>query len=224
MWVKICGNTRLEDCLQAADVGADAVGFVFAPGKRTVGSEQVAAITTKLPAGLETIGVFTTTDAETIAAAAVAAGLTGIQVHSAYDPVLLTTLRAITPAPNRKRLIQTVHWDVDVDAASQRTRFSEQLQAIASDALADAVLIDSRTTQGSGGTGRPFDWEAVAALLQDSALPVLIAGGLNPGNVAAAVSTLQPWGVDVSSGVEDRPGIKIADAVREFIDNARTAQ
>ena len=93
MWIKICGNTRLEDCLLAAELGADAVGFVFAEGKRTVTASQVAAITPHLPASLEKIGVFTSRDARRDhVGAGLGAGLTGVQLHGAYDPVLIACL------------------------------------------------------------------------------------------------------------------------------------
>ena len=89
MWVKICGNTRLEDCLLAAELGADAVGFVFAEGKRTVSGSQVAAMTACLPQGLETIGVFNTGSPAAIAWATEKANLSGIQLHMAYDPYII---------------------------------------------------------------------------------------------------------------------------------------
>lgn len=217
MWVKICGNTRLEDCLLAAELGADAVGFVFAPGKRTVTAEQVAAITAHLPPALEKIGVFTTQDARAIATAAEQAGLSGIQLHGAPDRALLERLKAITTC----RLVQVLHWHTDVPTQQQRDSFASQLEALNTWELAEAVLVDSQTATARGGTGTAFDWETVAPLLRASRTPVIAAGGLRPETVADAITALDPRGVDVSSGVESAPGLKDSHKVAAFIQGAR---
>jgi phosphoribosylanthranilate isomerase len=88
---------------------------------------------------------------------------------------------------------------------------------------ADALLIDSGTQQASGGTGIAFDWSAAGNALSGLTLPLIVAGGLRPENVGAAVATLRPWGVDVSGGVEQSPGVKDREKVRQFIQNARAA-
>lgn len=221
MWVKICGNTRLEDCLLASELGADAVGFVFAEGKRTVHAEQVAAITSRLPETVEKIGVFTTVDASTIVPAALAAGLTGVQLHNNYDPALVRALRAGLSGSRCVRLLQVVHWDLDLPAETQLAAFTAEVQRITSDGLVDALLVDSRTAQKSGGTGQAFDWKAAAPALAASGIPIVIAGGLNAHNVADAIATLQPWAVDVSSGVERAPGVKNGEALRCFLESAK---
>lgn len=223
MWVKICGNTRLQDCLLAAELGADAVGFIFAEGKRTVTAQQVAAITSQLPAPLEKIGVFTATDADTIAAMALAAGLTGVQLHSSYDPLLASAVRAGVPAAKSIRLLQVVQWNMDARAEDQLAAFSAEVERIAADGVADVLLVDSRTANINGGTGRTFDWTAAAPALADAGLPVIVAGGLNQENVAGAIGMLLPWGVDVSSGVEDAPGAKNAGALRRFVETAKAS-
>ncbi|MGI4756189.1 MAG: phosphoribosylanthranilate isomerase [Janthinobacterium lividum] len=223
MWIKICGNTRLQDCLLAAELGADAVGFVFAAGKRTVTAEQVASITSALPGLIEKIGVFTSVDADEIAPAALRAGLTGIQLHSQYDDALVRSVRAATASRSSMRLLQVVHWDLDLQAADQIAAFSAEVRRIGDDGLVDALLVDSRTARVSGGTGRTFDWAAAAPVLAKAGLPVIVAGGLNPDNVAGAITALNPLGVDVSSGIEASPGVKDAEAVRQFIQNARAA-
>ncbi len=219
MWVKICGNTRLDDCLLAAELGADAVGFVFAPGKRTVTAEAVAAITPHLPQTLEKIGVFTTHDADTITRAAQAAGLTGIQLHGAPDRDLLKVLLETTDA---RKLIQVLHWRTDLPAPQQRDRFARQVETVNSWDLVEAVLVDSQTASVSGGTGTAFDWAFVGPFLRRSQPPVIAAGGLRPATVAAAISVLKPWGVDVSSGVESAPGMKDPEKMQAFIAAARS--
>ena len=217
MWIKICGNTRLEDCQRAAELGADAVGFVFAAGKRTITAQKAAAITAHLPASLEKIGVFTSRSSEEIANAAREAGLTGVQLHGAYDPALARAVREQLDSEPMFRLIQVLHWDADRTAAEQAGTFAEACRAVDEDGIAHALLIDSRTRQGSGGTGVPFDWQGAKPALTGLHIPVIVAGGLRPENVAEAIRTLQPFGVDVSSGVELAPGSKDAGRVADFI-------
>ncbi|AFL86976.1 phosphoribosylanthranilate isomerase [Terriglobus roseus DSM 18391] len=218
MWIKICGNTRLEDCVVAAEAGADAVGFIFASGKRLITAQDARAITSELPETLETIGVFTQTNAAQILATAAAAGITGIQLHSAFDPRRAAIIRRQFPkTKGRMRVLQVVHWLTDVSAETQMERFRVECKAIAASGLADALLVDSRTAEASGGTGVTFDWSAAASALQGLSLPVIVAGGLRPENVGPAIEALHPDGVDTSSGVEVSPGVKDHDRVRAFV-------
>jgi phosphoribosylanthranilate isomerase len=124
MWIKICGNTRLEDCLAAAELGADAVGFVFAPGKRTVIASQVAAITPELPPTLEKIGVFTSRDAQQVVETAQQAGLTGVQLHGPVDLPLAQAIRSAFAGVTGFRLIQVMHWWTDIAPADQQAAFA----------------------------------------------------------------------------------------------------
>ncbi len=219
MWIKVCGNTNLDDCLLAAEFGADAVGFVFAAGKRTVTPAQVGAITPYLPASLEKIGVFTTGSFQEILSAAQEAGLTGVQLHGAFAPSLLAELRAALPAP--QKVLQVLHWDTD--SATAAADFEKEAGNVRQNATADALLVDTRTRTASGGTGQTFDWQAARATLAQLSLPVIVAGGLHPGNVAVAIRTLRPWGIDVASGVEASPGRKDPQRVAAFLANARGA-
>ena len=212
LWVKICGNTSLADAQLAADAGADAVGFVFAPSPRQVTPEQVAAITPHLPASIENIGVFVDADFATIAAAVELAGLTGVQVHPGGPDALTAQLRERFGP--KLRILRVIHFGEDA---------ARQLSSASSDASIDGVLVDSRTATAVGGTGVAFDWQAARATIfsRGNSLRLVAAGGLNPENVVEAIATLHPWGVDVVSGVELSPGYKDADKVREFIANAR---
>ncbi len=215
LWIKICGNTSLADAQLAADAGADAVGFVFAPSPRRVSPQQVAKIAPHLPSALEKIGVFVDAKLNEIVAAVQTAGLTGAQLHWNAPPDLPAKLRErLGP---KLRIVRVVHFN----EASV-----EQTSMLAQDAHIDAILIDSCSATAAGGTGQTYDWALAGKTLfqnQKARQPVIAAGGLTPGNVAQAVAALRPWGVDVVSGVELAPGRKDAAKIRAFIANARAA-
>lgn len=229
MWVKICGNTNLEDAALAAELGADAVGFVFAPSPRQVNAAQVAAITARLDDRVERVGVFDSHDVEEVAAASLQAGLTAVQLHGGLDEIFLE--RLAKRFAGRVRIIQTLHWTVDhaddVDGAtSPATELSIRIERIAALGFADRVLIDSKVGAAMGGTGVSFNWTVAKTLFASSSpqLRLIAAGGLKPENVAQAIIELAPWGVDVSSGVETSPGRKDPARMKHFIENARGAQ
>jgi phosphoribosylanthranilate isomerase len=220
MWIKICANTNLDDAQLAAGLGADAVGFVFAPSTRRVTPAEVARITPHLPPGVERIGVFPAQDAEGIARAAREAGLTAVQLHGGVSLALIHQLHEIFNG--EIKLIQTVHWDINAGDANAAV-VTQNLQAIAADGLVDRVLLDSRTSTASGGTGVTFDWNAARTALAEATtgLDLIVAGGLRPDNVAEAIVRLNPWGVDVASGVEQSPGRKSPEKLSAFFYAAR---
>ncbi len=221
MWVKICGNTNLEDAQMAADLGADAVGFVFAPSVRQITPTQVALITPHLPSSVERVGVFPALEAEEIVQVVQQAGLTAVQLHGGVSLVLLQRLEELL---NREiKIVPVVHWHVDADAAGNAS-VSRQISQISQQGIAQRVLIDSKAGQATGGTGVSFDWGAARSVLADYAakLDVIVAGGLRPDNVAESIRRLNPWGVDVSSGVEAKPGRKDPERLAAFIRNARS--
>jgi phosphoribosylanthranilate isomerase len=215
MWVKICANTNLEDALLAAEAGADAVGFVFAPSPRRVKAEDVARITQFLPREIETIGVFVDAGFEQIARAVESCSLSGIQLHYGVDAGVAAQLR--TQFGDELRILRVVHFGAD--AASEIERLAHEMTQ-------DAVLVDSRTATAVGGTGLAFDWKTAQEKIftGEGALKLIAAGGLNAENVAEAIRMLNPWGVDVASGVEQSPGKKDPAKVRAFVQNARTAK
>ncbi len=220
MWVKICGNTNLEDAALAAELGADAVGFVFAPSKRQVTRDQVAAITPYLPPGVERVGVFHSHDIEEIALTAWHAGLTAVQLHGGLDDNL--PARLSDRLAGSARIIQTLHWTIDAAGAgsqSSAAQLEQQILHLAASGIVDRVLIDSKVGSASGGTGVSFDWLAAreAFVSAPSSLHLIVAGGLRPDNVARAIAQLQPWGVDVASGVEQSPGRKDPALLAAFI-------
>jgi phosphoribosylanthranilate isomerase len=226
MWIKICANTNLEDAQLAAQLGADAVGFVFAPSKRQVTPEQVAKITPHLPLHVERIGVFPALPAEAIAQQAHQAGLTAVQLHGGVNLALLQRLHQLFD--RKVKIIQTVHWQIDAERPSIATvdTIGQQLKEIAQQDIAHRVLIDSKIGNATGGTGTPFDWSAARAVLTSAGerINLIVAGGLRPDNVAKAIQGLAPWGVDVASGVEASPGRKSPEKLAAFIKAAREAK
>ncbi|MGO9325529.1 MAG: phosphoribosylanthranilate isomerase [Terracidiphilus sp.] len=220
LWIKICANTSLADAIVAAEAGADAVGFVFAPSPRRVTAEQAAVIVPRLPAKIEKIGVFVDASVDEIAATVEAVGLTGVQLHSEVTSEATAKLRArFGPG---LRILRVVHFEAGA---------LEQTAVAATDASGDmsvdAILIDSKTATAVGGTGKTYDWGlACKFIFQNTKAGErrVAAGGLTPENVAEAIAVLRPWGVDVVSGVEVAPGRKDAAKVRAFIANARAAK
>jgi phosphoribosylanthranilate isomerase len=221
MWIKICGNTNLEDARLAIELGADALGFVFAESKRQVTAQEVARITPHLPPTVERVGVFYSHDAEEIARTVREAGLNAVQLHGGIDVELIRSLRSLLGQGTG--VIQTLHWTVGTDS---REALAEGLLSIAKARLTDRVLVDSRVGAAGGGTGVAFDWRAAGAVLKENAdgLRVIAAGGLNPANVAEAIRELRPWGVDVVSGVESSAGRKDPEKLAAFLRTARSPQ
>jgi phosphoribosylanthranilate isomerase len=214
LWIKICGNTTLDDAKAAVQAGADAVGFVFAPSPRKVTVAQVAAIHKKLPASVEQIGVFVDASVDEIYATVRGCGLTGVQLHFDVEEEFTERLRQrLGPL---LRILRVVHYGPRAAAEADR---------IATDANVDSILIDTGSAHAAGGTGESFNWtDAARTLFQDAKKSQrIVAGGLTPWNVAEAIATLRPWGLDVASGVEEEPGVKNHDAVAAFVANARAA-
>jgi phosphoribosylanthranilate isomerase len=220
MWIKICANTNLDDAQLAAELGADAVGFVFAPSPRQVTAAEVARITPHLPEGLECVGVFPALEAQQIADIAQECGLTTVQLQGGLNLELVRQLDEIFNG--QVKLIQTIHWQVDDEAASAGV-IAEQLQQVAAQDLVGRVLIDAKVGPALGGTGVSFDWDAARATLAEASarLKLIVAGGLREDNVADAIRRLNPWGVDVASGVEQSPGRKSREKLAAFLRAAR---
>ncbi len=223
MWIKICANTCIDDALQAVELGADAVGFVFAPSARQVTPVQVRAIAAELPPEVERIGVFVGGSAEEIASVAETARLTGAQLHGEFDHALAERLNNRMP---ELAVIPVVHWKVAGRESSAREAADGFGQVAVGAAPSRRILVDAKVGRVSGGLGVSFDWESARGLFEEQrerGLRLILAGGLRPENVAEAIDALQPWGVDVASGVEREPGRKDVAKLRQFIENARRA-
>jgi phosphoribosylanthranilate isomerase len=201
VFLKVCGITRLTDALHAVQQGATALGFVFWPASpRRVSGEQVKAIVAELPSSVITVGVFVNESIDGIRGTVAAAGLTAVQLHGDEPPAYADAL----PWP--------LFRSVSVDSAG------EDVDAWASETI---LLVDAADSVRRGGTGTVVDWARAAALARTRR--VVLAGGLTPVNVAQAIDTVHPYGVDVSSGVEASPGVKDFNKVTEFLENARKA-
>lgn len=211
IWIKICATTCIEDALASIEAGADALGFVFAPSKRQVSAEQAEKIAASLPPDVERIGVFCNEPAERVAEIAEQVGLTGIQLHGDETPEFVRGLRAGLSGQRKLTIIKTVLVDDNFE-----TRFA---QAGNSSEYVDCILLDS-----GGGTGRTFDWKRAEPLLARNQKRLIVAGGLNPGNVGDAIRKFSPWGVDVVSGVERGPGRKDPEKVKAFVEAVRRAE
>jgi len=219
-WVKICGITNVRDAMATVEAGANALGFVFyEKSPRCVTQEVVREIVRQLPAGVEKVGVFVEESLDDMERIAETAGLTGVQLQVRF--------------PHS-------HWGEGAGLGSKTTKYtvlraddllSEQGRSGCLAWYQDvkesigAVFLDAGTEKQPGGTGRTFDWKSavqtVRAFQQD--FRVVVAGGLTPTNVPEAMGILKPWGVDVSTGVEARPGQKDAEKVRAFTAAVRHA-
>ncbi len=203
--VKICGITRPQDSLAAAEAGADAIGLVFAKSPRQITVAQAKQIVSVVPPFIATVGVFANARPTTILRVVESAGLGAVQLHGDETPEIVRQLGAI-------RVIKAL-----------RVRNREFLDELATfrDAGVSAILLDAFSAKARGGSGRRFDWDLVAEARKAGALdgvpPIILAGGLTPENVKAGIRAVRPWAVDVSTGVETAPGIKSAELIERFI-------
>lgn len=197
-WVKICGMTRAEDVAAAVAAGADAVGFVAHPASSRFVSP---AVITALAGDTEVATYLVTVDADPawLVSTAATVGVTGVQPHGresseAIDACLAVGLDVLAPVP-------VAGTPPDLSAIPE-----------------GATPILDTAADAHGGTGTSFDWGLAEGLDRS----IVLAGGLHPDNVAAAVARVEPWGVDVASGVEAAPGVKDHDAMRRFVEAARS--
>ena len=199
IFIKICGITNEEDALLATALDADALGFVFAPSPRQVNPETVRDIVRRLPREISTVGVFRNESPKHIIEVVNRTGLHGVQLHGNE------------PASEVEWIRERVRFVIQAFPAG------DPALATAGKSKADVILVDSP----SPGSGKVFDWRLAEGA--PSGVNLLIAGGLTPENVGEAIRTVRPWGVDVSTGVEDKPGRKDPKKMREFVAEARRA-
>jgi len=228
-WIKICGITNLEDALTAVEAGADAVGLIFhEKSPRKIDPEAARRIVAELPPTVEKVGVIVLQDSLSASQIAELVGLTSLQIHVQVPlPVQLSQdreLGAVASArPHKFYLAMPAAWFLgDGPAAANLSSFVERKP----ERPFDRILLDSGTPEQPGGTGKAFDWEKAAARFKEmsAGIDVIVAGGLNSGNVSEAIRILKPWGVDVASGVEASPGKKDPEKVRAFVRAVRETE
>ena len=203
MSVKICGITRLQDALAAAEEGAAAVGFIFVPSSpRRIGIAAAREIIRGLPPFVTPVGVFVNAEREEILRTIGATGIRCLQLHGDEPPE--------AAAGYALPVIKSFRVGEVFDAGMLKT------YAVA------AYLLDTAVPGMYGGTGRTFDW-AVARRVS-AAGRIILSGGISPGNAARAAAEAAPYAIDVSSGVESAPGIKERSKIRELFDSLRGAK
>ena len=215
MRVKICGVTNVEDALRAAALGADAVGLNFHPGSpRCIDVATAAGIVRELPLFTRAVGVLVNKSAQDLAVFFAPLGLSRwihtIQWHGDHDK------REVGCWPHAVIAAFQVRDKASLDMIS---RYLDQCRAIAE--MPAAILVDAQVPGRHGGTGQTAPWELLASFRPG--VPLILAGGLTPENVAEAVRIVRPYAVDVASGVEENPRRKDPEKMRRFIANARAA-
>ncbi len=201
---KICGITRVEDLISVAHAGADAIGLVFyPPSPRNVSIQQAIELLAHLPPFVTVVGLFVNASADTVREVMARVNLDVLQFHGDESPDYC--------AQFGKPYLKAIRVKAGVDLAHCAARY----------ASAQGLLLDAYIEGIHGGTGASFDW---ALIPKDLPLPVILSGGLDPQNVAAAIQQVQPYAVDVSSGVEAAKGVKDAGKVEGFMRAVKSAK
>jgi phosphoribosylanthranilate isomerase len=198
--IKICGITNKEDALAAAHLGADALGFVFAPSPRKISAESAREIIKALPPFVKTVGVFVDEDPERVSSIAAMCGLDILQLHGSESVDYCSSFD--------RRVIKAVR----LQSRDELKNLSKYVSVV------DALLLDTYLPNKLGGTGVTFDWTLAVEARKYGR--IVLAGGLKPQNVAAAISMVKPYAVDASSGLERSPGVKDHEKMAQFIREA----
>ena len=206
--IKICGITTPADAALAAKLVADLIGLNFyLPSPRHISQTQAAAILSTLPRSVEPVALFVNEPLGHAERAALELGIRTVQVHGDHSEL-----------PQRVRLIPAFA----VRGPESLTQISAYLQLLTSaGASAVAILVDAHVPGMHGGTGQTAPWHVLAGF--DPGVPLILAGGLTPDNVAEAIRIVRPHGVDVASGVESAPGCKDSEKLKRFIENVQSA-
>jgi phosphoribosylanthranilate isomerase len=206
-FIKICGITNIDDALAAVTAGADALGFNFyRPSPRYVTPQTAREIIAKLPMSVLTVGVFVNEDSpKSVLNIANEAGITALQLHGDESPAYCRELA------KERYVIKSLAVANDFD-----------LQTVASYEV-EAIMLDTKHFALRGGTGQVFDWSIAREV--NSVVPKLfLAGGLSPDNIEEAIATVRPYAVDACSALEDKPGRKNHDRMRDFVETARNVK
>lgn len=205
MWVKVCGNTNVSDALSTIQAGADALGFIFVPtSRRCVSRKKAEEILSALPRTVLTVAVVADESPEFLKGLLRVCPFTGLQFHGDESPEEVLAFKG------QARLMKTI-----------RVKSGKSLDLIPKYQGVDAILLDTYRKDKPGGTGFAFDWSLAKEAISFG-IPIVVAGGLNPSNVADLIRQAKPYGVDVASGVEAAPGQKDQALVREFVIRAKS--
>ena len=200
--VKICGITNLEDAATAVELGASALGFIFAPSPRQITPHAAREIIRALPPFVKTVGVFVNEAPASIRKVINDCGLDLVQLHGDESAALCDELMPYT-------------------IKALRVKNESSLQTAQTyNGNVRALLLDNYSKEKAGGTGKTFDWE-LAIKIKKQGTPIIMSGGLAPANIVAAIHTVRPYAVDVNSGVEERPGKKNPTLIRDLMENVR---
>ena len=195
--VKICGITNYEDAAMAVEMGADALGFIFAPSPREISPEEAKNIVEKLPPFVKTVAVFVNEDQKTISEITEYCGIDIVQLHGDESPEMCEYFMPRTIKTFRVK---------DEDILEDMTPYTGRVKAF---------LLDTYSEKAAGGTGKVFNWD-IAIKAKKFNVPVILAGGLNPANIKEAVLKVKPYAVDMCSGVEREPGRKDRGLMKEL--------
>jgi len=203
--VKICGISNYEDAAMAVHLGVDAIGFIFAPSPRQITPEKAREIIRDIPPHVKTVGVFVNESPETVTRIMELCGLDLIQFHGDEPPQMCGDFMPHIIKAFRIR---------DRSVLETIRPYCGKIRA---------MLFDSYASETFGGTGKTFDWRtAVTGKVID--VPIILSGGLRPSNIVSAISEVNPFAVDVNSGIEERPGKKDHSLMEELMENIRNAE
>ena len=202
VFTKVCGITNPGDAREAADAGADAIGMIFAESPREVNVEEARRISVALPDGVLKVGVFVDAEPEEVLETAREVGLDLAQLHGDETPEMVAAIRG-AGLPVMKAL---------------RVRNAEALAEIQSYG-ADLIMLDAWSARSRGGTGETFDWGLAKSVKGRG--NIVVSGGLTPENVREAIEFFEPYGVDASSSLEEKPGKKSGERLRRFVRAAK---
>jgi len=222
MWIKICGVTRTEDAAAVADSGADAIGFNFyAASKRYVSIPTACALadTARRSAAdapcIDLVGVFVNAEPDAVRMAVRDVGLNAIQLHGNETVEHIAEIHRLCPDIRIVRAIRV--------NANEVERTLNDLDLLSAAVSLTAILLDTFVPGKFGGTGLTLDHGILESCAQHLSLPLILAGGLTPQNVAISIDHPGIWGIDAASGVESSPGIKDSTRIHEFVRSARAA-
>ena len=202
VFTKVCGITNPGDAREAADAGADAIGLIFAESSRRVSVEEARTISIALPDNVLRVGVFVNVDPEEVLSTAREVGLDLAQLHGDETPEMVAAIRgAGLPVMKAVRVR-------NAEALGTLERYE-----------ADLFLLDAWSAKERGGTGTRFDWGLAKSVKERD--NIVVSGGLTPENVHEAITFFEPYGVDASSSLEERPGKKSGERVRRFVRAAK---